>query len=345
MMKKELIIKETNNEVYEFINEVININANDIEVLKTINQFNIDRLGNKVKAIVNIHKLNDIARLNEFFISVNKKLEKNRYFVGVVETQTQRKNRLLKKYPPVIAQLYILSDFIFKRVFPKLKATRWLYIFITAGRNKIISKAETLGRLVFCGFEIIETREINNLTWFIVKKTEDFEPKPTPSYGLLFKMQRVGKHGKPITVYKFRTMHPYAEYLQDYMYRTYNLQKGGKFKNDFRITPWGKIMRKLWIDEIPMIYNVLKGELKLVGVRPLSKHYLSLYDEQVKVSRLQVKPGMVPPFYADLPETLEEIMQSELKYIEQYKQNPLETDTKYFVKALRNILLKKARSN
>jgi lipopolysaccharide/colanic/teichoic acid biosynthesis glycosyltransferase len=129
------------------------------------------------------------------------------------------------------------------------------------------------------------------------------------------------------------------------MYRTYNLQKGGKFKNDFRITPWGKIMRKLWIDEIPMIYNVLKGELKLVGVRPLSKHYLSLYDEQVKVSRLQVKPGMVPPFYADLPETLEEIMQSELKYIEQYKQNPLETDTKYFVKALRNIILKKARSN
>ena len=283
--------------------------------------------------------------LNEFFISVNKKLEKNRYFVGVVETQNQRKKRLLKKYPSLIARPYILSDFIFKRVFPKLKATRWLYFFITAGRNKIISKAETLGRLVFCGFEIIETRDINNLTWFIVKKVEEYEPKPAPSYGLLFKMKRVGKHGKPITVYKFRTMHPYAEYLQEYMYRTYNLQKGGKFNNDFRITPWGRIMRKLWIDEIPMLYNVIKGELKLVGVRPLSKQYLNLYDEQVKISRLQVKPGMVPPFYADLPETLDEIMQSELNYIKQYKQNPIETDTKYFVKALRNILIKKARSN
>ncbi len=345
MDKKALLIQETNPEVYQFIDEVIDIDANQIEILKTINKFNIDRIDKQVRAIINIHKLNDIAQINEFFISVNRKLEKNRYFIGVVETQNQRKKRLQKKYPPLLAQIYILSDFIFKRVFPKLKLTRWLYFFITAGRNKIISKAETLGRLAFCGFEIIETREINNQTWFIVKKTEEYIEKPAPSYGLLFKMRRIGKHGKPIIVYKFRTMHPYAEYLQDYMYRTYNLQKGGKFNNDFRITPWGKIMRKLWIDEIPMIYNVLKGELKLVGVRPLSQQYLNLYNEEVKICRLQVKPGMVPPFYADLPETLDEIMESELKYIKQYKQNPIETDAKYFFKALQNILIKKARSN
>ena len=73
MVKKSLIIEETNQEGFQFINEVIDVNAEDIEILKTINKFNIDRLDNQVKAIVNIHKLNDIAKLNEFFISVNKK--------------------------------------------------------------------------------------------------------------------------------------------------------------------------------------------------------------------------------------------------------------------------------
>jgi len=124
-----------------------------------------------------------------------------------------------------------------------------------------------------------------------------------------------------------------------------NLQKGGKFKNDFRITTWGKILRRLWIDEIPMLFNLFKGQLKFVGVRPLSKHYLSLYSNELKEKRKGVKPGLVPPFYADLPSTLDEIMESEIRYINAYKEHPFVTDLKYFFKASANILFNSARSN
>ena len=104
-------------------------------------------------------------------------------------------------------------------------------------------------------------------------------------------------------------------------------------------------MRKLWIDEIPMLYNMLRGDLKLVGVRPLSAHYMSLYSEELQAKRIDSKPGMIPPFYADLPETLDEIMESEMNYLDSHREKPLKTDWKYFRKALKNIIFKRATSN
>jgi len=65
-------------------------------------------------------------------------------------------------------------------------------------------------------------------------------------------------------------------------------------------------MRRLWLDELPMLYNWLKGDLGLVGVRPLSYQYLSLYDRELRELRelrKKVRPGLVPPYYADLPDT------------------------------------------
>lgn len=139
-------------------------------------------------------------------------------------------------------------------------------------------------------------------------------------------------------------MHPYAEYLQPFVYEHFSLQEGGKFNSDFRISYWGKIFRKLWIDELPMLINFFRGDLKLVGVRPLSRHYLSLYSEILKEKRFKTKPGLVPPFYADMPKTLDEIMQSEMKYLENYFEHPILTDIKYFFKAFNNIIFKNARS-
>ena len=148
-----------------------------------------------------------------------------------------------------------------------------------------------------------------------------------------------------IKVYKLRTMHSYSEYLQKYVYDLNNLQDGGKIKNDFRITSIGKYLRKSFLDEVPMFINILKGELKLVGVRPISEHYLSLYDKELRLMRRMVKPGLVPPFYADMPSTLDEIIESEKKYIRAYIKNPLRTDIKYLTKAFVNIAFRKARSN
>jgi hypothetical protein len=58
-----------------------------------------------------------------------------------------------------------------------------------------------------------------------------------------------------------------------------------------------------------------------------------------------MKPGLIPPFYVDLPKTLEEIMASEMKYLRAYEKNPLRTDVKYFFLSLRNIFFRRARSN
>ena len=166
-----------------------------------------------------------------------------------------------------------------------------------------------------------------------------------PSYGPLFAMNRIGKDGKLIKVFKFRTMYPYAEYLQEYIYEQNHLAEGGKFAHDFRITAWGWLLRKFWLDELPMIINLFKGDIKIVGVRPLSKHYFSLYTQELQEKRKYCKPGLLPPFYVDLPKTLEEIIDSELRYLNAYEKHPFKTDVKYFARVCYTILLKKARSN
>jgi len=89
-----------------------------------------------------------------------------------------------------------------------------------------------------------------------------------------------------------RTMHAYAEYLQDYIYKQNALQPGGKFKNDFRVSMAGRIIRTLWLDELPMALNWFKGEIKLVGVRPLSEHYFKLYSREHQERRIVTSPDL-----------------------------------------------------
>ncbi|NCP45829.1 MAG: sugar transferase [Flavobacteriales bacterium] len=344
-MNKGIIIAEQGEKAYSYISTFFNIENNDVEVVKTTTVFNIKKIEPPKKGIVNLNKINDIKDTNLFFSELNNKLIDGGIFIGCVETKVERRKRIYRKYPIVIAQIYYFFDFIFKRVFSKLFFTKWLYFFVTAGRNQVLSKAEALGRVAYAGFEILDDEEINNLLYFVAKKQTTPSNNSTPRFSLLFKMQRVGKNNKLITVYKIRTMHPYAEYLQDYLYKKNQLQKGGKFKDDYRITSWGRVFRKLWIDELPMLYNLLISEIKLVGVRPISTQYLSLYTEELKTLRKTVKPGLIPPFYADMPETLDEIIASEINYINTYKKKPLRTDFNYFFKALGNILFKRVRSN
>ena len=140
-------------------------------------------------------------------------------------------------------------------------------------------------------------------------------------------------------------MRPYSEYLQEYVFQKNDLKEGGKIKDDFRISPEGKILRKFWIDELPMIFNLLKGEMKLVGVRPLSQHYFSLYTKELQELRVKTKPGLIPPFYVDMPITLEEIIVSELKYLKAHEKAPYTTDFIYFWKSMNTIFIKRKRSS
>jgi lipopolysaccharide/colanic/teichoic acid biosynthesis glycosyltransferase len=164
------------------------------------------------------------------------------------------------------------------------------------------------------------------------------------NYGPIIALPRVGKNGEIIKVYKLRTMHPYSEYIQDYVYTQHDLRGSGKFNDDFRITSWGAVCRKIWLDEVPMFINFFKGNMKLVGIRPLSRQYFELYKPDLRERRIRYKPGLIPPFYADMPSNLEEIQASEARYLDAWDKNHVITDIKYFIKSAFNILFRHARS-
>jgi lipopolysaccharide/colanic/teichoic acid biosynthesis glycosyltransferase len=314
-------------------------------VLSTTTIFNIASLPReKYDYIINLHRINDILRLDDFIDAVNAKLESKGFFFCCVETKDQRKVRLLRKLPPVINWIYYCLDFIVKRVLPKLRFTTSLYYFLTRGSNAVISRAEALGRISRAGFSIRQESFIGNqLCIEAVKMCEPLKHNEN-RYGPIIALPRIGKNGVIFKAYKMRTMHPYSEYIQDYVYNLYDLKKGGKFRNDFRITSWGSVARKIWLDELPMLINWFRGDMKLVGVRPLSRHYFELYNNELRLRRIKYKPGLIPPFYADMPGNLEEIQSSEMKYLDAYEKHPFLTDLRYFWKSWWNILFRKARS-
>jgi hypothetical protein len=296
------------------------------------------------RLFVNLHKINDVRRLNVYFLNVHQLLLAGGYFIGYAHTIKTHHDWVFHRFPRLLAHGIYSLDFLFNRVMPKLPRINALYFVITKGKDRILSRAELLGRLSFCGFEIVAEKEMDRRFWVIARKVKKPSFNENPTYGPLVTLRRSGYQGQTISVYKLRTMHPYSEFLQDYVFKQQGLKEGGKIKDDFRVTSWGKVFRKLWIDELPMLYNWLKGDLKVVGVRPLSSHYLSLYDEELQKLRKQTKPGLIPPFYLDLPETIDEICASEKKYLQAYLEHPFKTDLYYGFWCLYNIFIKKARS-
>ena len=314
------------------------ISSGNVEDIKSLS-------GNNYQLIVSSTSVDKLISINEYFSEINNKLEKNGLFILRFVPQHIIQNNIKTNHTFLIRNILFLWHFVFHRIFPKLTATRNIYFALTKGKKRSIRKLEMLGRLSACGFKLVNEHQTPQHLFLTVKKEATPSFDKYSSYGLLFKMRRIGKSGKEIMVYKVRTMVPFSEYLQEDFIKKNQLQKGGKICNDIRITALGKIMRKLWIDELPNFANVIKGEMKIVGVRPLSKQYLSMYTTEMQNMRKQVKPGIIPPFYVDLPETLEEIQESEKKYIQSYLKHPIQTDIKYFAKACKNIIVKRLTSN
>ncbi len=335
-------------ELLSFLERKIELSTFDVEktsILKSRDTYNVSIYPEDyLEIFINLHKINDIRRINEYFIEVNKRLCKGGIFVGNFEPTKYRYERFRNKYPFIVANSLYLFDFIWKRAMPKLPIIRKIYFVLTRGQDRALSLAEGLGRLYYCGFEILDLKIIDKLCYFIAKKVSAPSEDKNPSFSPIIKMRRTGINGKPVYVYKLRTMHPYSEYLQKFIYENNNLQDGGKFNKDFRITKWGIILRKLWVDELPMLFNLIKGDIKFVGVRPISEQYLSLYNAEYRKRRMNYKPGLIPPYYADMPRNLSDIINSERKYLDEYDRNKILTDVKYFFKALNNIVIKKERS-
>jgi lipopolysaccharide/colanic/teichoic acid biosynthesis glycosyltransferase len=96
---------------------------------------------------------------------------------------------------------------------------------------------------------------------------------------IIFKQFRSGMNGRPFLMYKFRTMS--------------NISKSGKeeIPDHLRLSSFGKIIRATSLDELPTLWNVMKGEMSIVGPRPLLTEYLKLYNKYQR-RRLQLKPGV-----------------------------------------------------
>ena len=344
MVLRKSIVDEVGIEALDYLKKHVDFSEHSI-VLAVNNPLNIVNLPPHVDTIINLHRVNDHRRVNRFFETVNLKLPQNGIYVGCGETQEVRKKRFLKKYTPVAGFVLYVLDFLIHRVMPKLNLTQTLYFKITRGKNRVMSRAEILGRLYSCGFAIVSEFCVNGLFFFVAKKIKRSSYDNSPTYGPLVRLRRIGKDKKVIGVYKLRTMHPYSEYIQAYVYSLHGTCDGDKITNDFRITTWGRIFRKLWIDELPMLYNWLRGDLKLVGVRPLSEHKFNTYPEYLQEKRVLTRPGLVPPFYADMPQTEEAFYESENRYIDAYLKRPFRTDWQYFWKAFRNIVFRGARSS
>ncbi len=110
---------------------------------------------------------------------------------------------------------------------------------------------------------------------------------------IVFRQMRAGKNGRPFTMYKFRSMETNAEMLHSEL-AAFNQMSGPVFKieKDPRVTPIGRIVRKTSIDELPQLLNVLRGDMSLVGPRPLPIYEVEKFESPAQRRRLSMKPGL-----------------------------------------------------
>jgi len=116
--------------------------------------------------------------------------------------------------------------------------------------------------------------------------------------GAFFVQRRIGKHGAPFLMYKFRTMIPDAESQRHGMESLPNCGRLFKVRDDPRVTRFGRYLRRHDLDEIPQLVNVLKGEMSLVGPRPPLAEEVARYSERDRL-RLAVLPGITGLWQVD----------------------------------------------
>ena len=109
--------------------------------------------------------------------------------------------------------------------------------------------------------------------------------KTTSRGPVIFKQERVGLHNKPFQMYKFRTMEVQSEAVE---------REGWTVKNDPRVTRIGKILRRTSMDELPQLWNILKGDMSIVGPRPERPQFVERFKEEIPryMIKHQVRPGL-----------------------------------------------------
>lgn len=165
--------------------------------------------------------------------------------------------------------------------------------------------------------------------------------KMTSKGPVFFKQVRVGKNGKRFVIYKFRSMSNDAEKRKKEL-EALNECDGAvfKMKDDPRVTPIGKIMRKLSLDELPQFINVIKGEMSLVGTRPPTPDEVSKYQKWHH-RRISIRPGITGMWQVSGRNAItnfDEIVKLDLKYIDNWS---IWEDMKIIIKTVLMVVLKR----
>ncbi|MFC4652863.1 sugar transferase [Lactococcus nasutitermitis] len=165
----------------------------------------------------------------------------------------------------------------------------------------------------------------------IAMKIEDFKGP------ILYKQERIGINGSKFIMYKFRSMIVEADMLRNEL-EARNEQRGPifKIKKDPRITKVGNVLRKMSLDEFPQLFNIVKGEMSLIGPRPSLPSEVEKYSEY-QMERFSVKPGCTGLWQVSGRSNLDfdQMIQLDLKYINKY--GPM-IDIKIFLKTFKVIL-------
>lgn len=161
--------------------------------------------------------------------------------------------------------------------------------------------------------------------------------KLTSAGPILYKSPRIGKNFQPFGMYKFRTMVVDADAQREALRKQSN-QENGLFKlaNDPRVTPIGKFLRAFSLDEFPQLLNVIRGEMSLVGPRPLPRDESEMFKEPYTL-RFQVYPGMTGAWQVNGRSniTFDQLCQLEMQYVLRWS---LLTDLGILLKTLPAVL-------
>lgn len=144
-----------------------------------------------------------------------------------------------------------------------------------------------------------------------------------------------GKNYKIINIYKIKTLKKEFENVIPENKKNFY----GKYYNDNRTNKFNNFLRKYWIDELPQIINLIKGDIKLIGIRPIhikNKEYPKYLQDKI----LQIKPGLISINYCfnKKHKNFEDSFKYIILYLNQYHKNPIKTDFEYLLKFLKNII-------
>lgn len=147
---------------------------------------------------------------------------------------------------------------------------------------------------------------------------------------VIFKQERIGKNGKVFKLYKFRSMIKNAEHTGSGVY---------SYKGDSRVTKVGKFIRKTSLDELPQFVNVLKGDMSLIGPRPVLTYHPMTYDKytEEQLKRFSVRPGITG--WAQVNGRKTSLWPERIKYDIEYVENlSFAFDAKVFFKTISTVL-------